>query len=139
MKTMISAGIVPFYEKNNTRYYLILQHAGKSPHWDFPKGKIEAGENKQQAASRELHEEAGISAVLVPDFEYSFSYKFKDYDDGTLFLKTVYFYIGKAETQQVTLSFEHQNYAWLTYKQAHEQLTYENAKNLLKQVHEFLK
>ena len=136
MKKIISAGIIPFYYANTTREYLLLLY--RAGHWDFPKGKLETGESKHDAAIRELKEETGLSAPIFSGFEYSFSYYFKDYRNDERAYKTVYFYLGKANVKNIILSHEHQDYLWLPYAQAREKLTYDNAKTLLDKAHEFL-
>ena len=128
-----SAGVVVCTptKDSSSHLYLLLRYA--AGHWDFAKGHIEAGENKQQAALRELEEEAGISATLVADFEYSFSYVF-EHTTGDIRKKTVYFFIGCASSTDVRLSHEHTDFAWLSYSDALARLTYENARVLLRHV-----
>ena len=60
MKAVQSAGIVVYYQENKHIEYLVLQYA--AGHWDFEKGHIETGETKEEAAKRELMEEAGLQA-----------------------------------------------------------------------------
>lgn len=135
MEHQYSAGVITYKIDNDQIEYLLLRY--EAGHWDFPKGKIEPSETKQEAAIRELHEEAGLTAQLDDNFEESFSYIFHD-AQKKLVQKTVYFFIGKTKTSTVHLSYEHTDFQWLTYKQALEVLTYENAKNILKKTHKYL-
>ena len=135
MEHVHSAGIIVYRTINDIPEYLLLQYG--AGHWDFAKGKMEQGETKEQAALRELQEETGLSARIEADFEESFSYIFHNYDKK-LAQKTVYFFVGPATTTAVTLSNEHIDYAWLPYKKALKQLTYDNAKKVLKKAHKYI-
>lgn len=129
-----SAGIVTYRTNNNAPEYLLLHYT--AGHWDFPKGKMEPGETWQEAASRELKEETGLTATIDPDFLETISYQLTV--DNQTTEKEVYFFVGHATSSEVTLSHEHQDYAWMPYEQALKQLTYENARTLLKSAHTYI-
>lgn len=74
-KKLIAAAII---EKNGK--ILIAQRAkndGLCGKWEFPGGKVEAGETLQDCLKRELREELGISAE-VGDYYCSSSFYHKD-------------------------------------------------------------
>ncbi len=134
MKFLFSAGFFLFRVKDGVAEYLLLQYP--HGHWELPKGKIERGESKQEAAMRELKEETSLDADLLPGYEEQLEYFFKH--DGELIKKTVYFFVGEALSETVTLSDEHIDYTWLSFHQALDRLTFENAKKLLAKAHMFL-
>lgn len=132
MKTVHSAGIIVYYSNQDNKEYLLLHYP--SGHWEFPKGKLEEGETQEQAAIRELKEETGLEVSLKPDFHETITYFFKGFD-GQPIAKTVYFFIGEVMSKQITLSHEHQGYAWLLYDDALKRLTYDNAKKAFVKAH----
>ena len=134
MKFLVSAGVVVFRIRHNVREYLLLYHS--SGHWDFPKGKMEKGESRRDTALRELQEEANITAMLHDGFQEELSYIFRN--QGELTKKTVYFFLGEAEDKDVTISYEHEGFEWLAYKQALERLTFKNAQLVLEKAEKFL-
>jgi 8-oxo-dGTP pyrophosphatase MutT (NUDIX family) len=134
MKHIHSAGII-IYRTTYTIEYLVLKYS--AGHWDFAKGKMEDNETKEQAALRELLEETGLTTTIDEHFEETFSYIFNDYD-GEKAEKTVSFFLGQVPSSAaVTLSDEHSDYRWLSYEDARNLLTYDNAKDVLDKAHRF--
>ena len=135
MKIERSAGAIVFIMEKEP-IYLLLHYEAK--HWDFPKGNIEKGETDQETVKREIEEETGIKDIeIIKDFKEKIQYYFKF--EGELINKTVIFYLAKTKTKEVKLSFEHIGSTWLPYDKAIEQLTFKNAKEILKKANDFLK
>lgn len=136
MKLELSAGFVIFTKENDIIKYLLLHY--NSGHWDFPKGKLENGETKTEAAIRELKEETGMTCNIIDGFERRFSYIFKNKSDEII-SKEVTLFLGETDNQDVVLSNEHIGYEWLEFNQAFNKVTFANARQALKSANEFLK
>ena len=59
-----AGGIVVRFDRGSRRYLLV--RSKKHPeHWIFPKGHVEKGESAEEAAVREVREEASVQARVV--------------------------------------------------------------------------
>lgn len=133
-----SAGAVLFYyEPGHPEPEFLLLHY-TAGHWDFPKGNIERGEQEKEAATREIREETGITDVQFLDgFRMVIDYRYRH--GRRPVLKEVVLFLARTRTRQVVLSHEHVGFAWKSFDQALEHLTYSNARDLLLAAREYLK
>ena len=129
-----SSGVIVYHQSGRTRRYLILHY--ESGHFDFPKGHIEKGETEEEAAIRETLEETGLAVEIHDGFKEKVSYYFKASKE--LVHKTVYFFVGGASRDEVTLSDEHIGYVWLPLDQALKQLSFANAREILQKADAFI-
>jgi 8-oxo-dGTP diphosphatase len=60
-----AGGVVHRDDRGRTE--VLLVHRPKYDDWTFPKGKLDPGETFEDAAVREVEEEAGIRGVLGPE------------------------------------------------------------------------
>lgn len=128
----VSAGAVIYHKdsKSDYRKYLVLHYP--AGHWDFPKGALENGETEQQAAAREIFEETGLRVPsFVADFRKEIEYHYRRQDG--LVHKRVIFFLARSNETNVKISFEHSGFDWLTVDQSLRRLTFENAKNVLRE------
>lgn len=129
----ISAGVI-LVRHRPQREYLVLDYGS---HWDFPKGHMEAGEDPETTARRELQEETGIrDACFLPGFQESMRYFYRK--AGENMRKLVIYFLAETPIGDVTLSDEHCGYAWLPYEEAVGRLTFRNAHDLLARAQGFL-
>ena len=136
-----SAGAVIFRREKDKIKYLLLHYpsATRRPndYWDLPKGHIEGKEKIEETARREVEEETGLKDIkFVKGFKEWIKYFFK-FKVKTIF-KIVTFLLAETKTSEVKISGEHIGYKWLSYEEALEQLTFKNAKEILKKANDFL-
>ncbi|MBQ6381487.1 MAG: NUDIX domain-containing protein [Clostridia bacterium] len=129
-----SCGAVVYHEIGGKVRYLLIKNK-RSAHWSFPKGHVEKGESDEQAAIREVKEETGIDISIIEGFkaksEYSIQHKIE---------KMVYIYAATCQTPKTVIQEEEiEDYLWLDFHKAMRHLKFENDKNILYRVNEFLK
>ncbi|MDI3502639.1 MAG: bis(5-nucleosidyl)-tetraphosphatase [Archaeoglobi archaeon] len=130
-----SAGAVIFRRNEGRVRYLLLHYP--AGHWDFVKGNIEKGESEVETVRRETEEETGISRIKIFEgFREEISYKYRR--DNELIHKEVVFYLAETDEEEVTLSYEHTGFKWLSYEDAMKTLTYENAREVLRKARALL-
>jgi bis(5'-nucleosidyl)-tetraphosphatase len=132
-----SCGVILYRENEEGRQYLLLHYP--SGHWDFPKGHVEEFDSSEEdTAQRELEEETGIKEVeFDSEYKESMYYEFNRGRKERV-KKTVVYFLAKTKELDVTISHEHKNFNWKKYEPALEQLTFENARDLLRKAESHL-
>ncbi len=132
MPKEFSVGIILF---SGDEWLLLHYNAG---HWGFAKGKPHTGEKLLDAARREVFEETGIQGVFIAqEFKEKESYFFKK--AGKTVFKEVVYFLGEAPSKGVKLSEEHTEFKWLKYEEAMNQISFAEAKELLKRANDYRK
>ena len=86
-------GAVLFAERDRGRRYVLA--AEKAGQCGLPKDRLEPGESERQAALREIWEECGAKAALLPGFRREVSYPVGDA------VKGVSFFLGRCEARRL--------------------------------------
>lgn len=139
----VSAGAIIFRKSSDrSPLFLLLQYRHK--HWDFVKGHIDAGETMEETVRRETKEETGLFPLhIIPEFHERVHFFYsargteverrKKEGRALWIIKTVHFFLAEyKENDSVRLSEEHIDFAWLSFEEAVERATFENAKRILR-------
>lgn len=131
-----SAGIVLFKDAPERSFLLLRSALTRRPVWEFPKGAIEAGETLQEAAERELQEEAGLA---VGDYEVLDG--FTDVEryyftrgsgaDQVLIRKQVTYFIARWIRGEIQISHEATRYQWAPRSAAERRLRFPEKRRVL--------
>ena len=106
---------------------LIQQTKG---HWGFPKGHVELGETEIETAKREVKEETNIDVEINENKRYVMEY----FTDKGNFKQVVLFIARKTSGNEKYQESEIKTMKWMTYEEAINTITYDNARELFKKI-----
>ena len=133
--------IVAYASTSKGIRYLVLKRKKHWKGWEFPKGGIDSGEEKYGTAMREVKEETGHEPEKLLDFSIKGKYHYKKaFPDRPEVIGQTY-HLFAAEIPKKKISYdekEHQGYQWMDYNSAKNKLTFENQKDCLKIVNDWL-
>ncbi|VVB79102.1 RNA pyrophosphohydrolase [uncultured archaeon] len=126
------------YKKDKDKIeYLLLKRSKHWVGWEFPKGGIDEGETKKEAAIREVCEETGLEIRKLNSHsmkgKYLYPKVFKDRPDiigQTYKLFSAEVIDGKIKIDKK----ESSGYKWFSFKEAIKKLTWPDQKKCLKYV-----
>ena len=130
-KTKTAGGVVI----NKHGLVLIVNQHGNS--WSLPKGHIDEGEEKLEAATREIYEESGVSELtLIKELPSYERYKISlDGGDDKSELKTIYMFLFTTEQEELKpIDPDNPEARWIEPTKVNNFLTHEKDREFFESV-----
>ena len=135
-KEEISAGGVVVRPTEGGTHFLLIRDSYKN--WGFPNGHLEAGEQPEAAALREVSEETGLRDLvtrgLIDTIDWHFRFR------GRLIHKVCHFFLMETAESRTSPQRDEGITAcrWLPFDGAEELISYGNARDVLRKAREMV-
>jgi len=138
-KLQFSAGGVAF-RKQDRQVDVALISVGADDRWQLPKGLVDKGESTEDAAIREVREEAGIDTEIVTRIDkVEYWYFWKENRQRIRYHKFVYFYLLRYKSGDVRDHDHEVNEArWVAIDDAIEMLAFDSEKKIMEKAKELI-
>ena len=136
----ISAGGAAF-RQNSGEYEVAVVAVSPSGRWQLPKGIVDAGESDEQAAAREVREEAGIECEIIEKIEtVEYWYYGDQKGERVRFHKLVHFYLMKYVSGNIAdHDREVSESRWFSPDEAIKMLAFKSEKSVVEKGFEIIK
>lgn len=124
-----AGGIVFRRNKDGSVEFLLIQD--HKDRWTIPKGHIEEGETAQQAAKREIGEEAGLHDVDVLGWLGKIHFRYRRVDKLVLISQQVYLMRVRTDGNEIQKEEWMNGIKWFTFHEALDEIEYEDIGKLM--------